>query len=162
MIVAASPDGKVLYVVTSGPNGYEIETISLTSNPPTISNTTNLPSGTPTDIAISPDGSHLGVTLNTSASQNVSTGEVAIYQVNRDVIQSSTAPAIIPIATTIPNSLAMSNSSVFVTPSAITTKNNKSFYNFSSFDIASGNANYTTALTHLSQNSRKIAPIGPF
>ncbi|CAG4935075.1 unnamed protein product [Acidithrix sp. C25] len=40
MIVAASPDGKVLYVVTSGPNGYEIETISLTSNPPTISNTT--------------------------------------------------------------------------------------------------------------------------
>ncbi len=87
---------------------------------------------------------------------------MAIYQVNRDVIQSSTAPAIIPIATTIPNSLAMSNSSVFVTPSAITTKNNKSFYNFSSFDIASGNANYTTALTHLSQNSRKIAPIGPF
>ncbi|MDA8278555.1 MAG: PKD domain-containing protein [Actinomycetota bacterium] len=145
--VAVSPDGTTLYVVANGPNSFVLETISLTATPPHMTNPPiPLPSGTsPTDMAISPDGSYLGVTLNTSNSPSSSTGEVALYHVKGDVVQPSIPPATIPITTAIPNSLAMSNSSVFVAPSAY---NQTSGYSFSSFDIASGNANYTTALSN--------------
>ncbi len=145
--IAVSADDTHLFVLTQGSAG--IATVDLTQNPPSVS-MTQLPSGSvPADIAISPDGTHLGVVVDTNNSypgqSGTGSGSLLDYSISNDAILNPSAPQVTSIATAAPNSLVMSNSSAFVAPSAYDTTSN--FYSFSSFDIASGSANYTRPLS---------------
>ncbi|MDA8025925.1 MAG: PKD domain-containing protein [Actinomycetota bacterium] len=145
--IAVSADDTHLFVLTQGSAG--IAAVDLTQNPPSVS-MTQLPSGSvPADIAISPDGTHLGVVVDTNNSypgqSGTGSGSLLDYSISNDAILNPSAPQVTSIATAAPNSLVMSNSSAFVAPSAYDTTSN--FYSFSSFDIASGSANYTHPLT---------------
>ena len=145
--IAVSADGTHLFVLTSNPNA--IDTVDLTQNPPQVSQTLLSQDAFVSDIAISPDGTHLGVVATTGGyypgQYGTGQGVVWEFSVANDSLTTATPLSTINIASAAPSSLVMSNSSVYVAPSAYNTTTG--LYSFSSFDISSGSANFTANLT---------------